>query len=115
MQMSFEVPPVSSTPPVLPASAPVERTDKPHAVNGKDDASVQLDMIPSSPPEELYGQIDAAADRVDELKADGRELHFSFDHSSKRVQIEVRDLKGNVLRTIPPSKALSVATGEKLD
>jgi uncharacterized FlaG/YvyC family protein len=112
--MSFEVPPVSSSTPV-PASAPVERTDKPQAANGKDVDAVQLDMIPSSPPVELYDQIDAAANRVDELKADGRELHFSFDNSSKRVQIEVRDLKGNVLRTIPPSKALSVAAGEKLD
>jgi flagellar protein FlaG len=53
--------------------------------------------------------------RVDELKSEGRELHFSFNEESKRVQIEVRDLKGNVLRTIPPSKALSVATGDKLD
>ena len=112
--MSFEVPPASSSAPV-PASAPVERTDKPHAVNGKDVDAVQLDMIPSSPPPELYHEIDAAANRVDELKAEGRELHFAFDNSSKRVQIEVRDLKGNVLRTIPPSKALSVASGEKLD
>jgi flagellar protein FlaG len=112
--MSFEVPPVGSTPPVSPA-APVERTDKPQAANGKDSDAVQVDMIPASPPEELYGQIDAAAKRVDELKAQGRELHFSFDHASKRVQIEVRDLKGNVIRTIPPSKALSVASGEKLD
>jgi flagellar protein FlaG len=72
-------------------------------------------MIPSSPPEELYDQIDAAAKRVDELKSEGRELHFSFNEESKRVQIEVRDLKGNVLRTIPPSKALSVATGDELD
>lgn len=111
--MSFEVPPVGGTP--VPPSAPVERTDKPQAANGKDVDAVQLDMIPSSPPEELYDQIDAAASRVDELKADGRELHFSFDNASKRVQIEVRDLKGNVLRTIPPSKALSVATGDKLD
>jgi flagellar protein FlaG len=111
--MSFEVPPVSST--SVPANAPVGRTDEPQAVNGKDSDAVQLDMIPSSPPEELYDQIDAAASRVDELKAEGRELHFSFDNASKRVQIEVRDLKGNVVRTIPPSKALSVATGEKLD
>ncbi len=111
--MSFEVPPVSGT--SVPPSTPVERTDKPQAVNGKDDDAVQLDMIPSSPPPELYDQIDAAASRVDELKAEGRELHFSFDDASKRVQIEVRDLKGNVLRTIPPSKAISVATGAKLD
>ena len=50
--MSFEVPPVSSTP--VPAAQPVERTDKPQPVNGKDVDAVQLDMIPSSPPEELY-------------------------------------------------------------
>jgi uncharacterized FlaG/YvyC family protein len=113
MKMSFEVPPVSST--SVSAAQPVERTDKPHAVTGKDVDAVQLDMIPSSPPQELHAQIDAAAQRVDELKADGRELHFSYNEESKRVQIEVRDLKGTVLRTIPPSKALSVATGDKLD
>lgn len=112
--MSFEVPPVRGASQV-PASTPVERTDKPQAANGKDADAVQLDMIPASPPEELYGQIDAAAQRVDELKAEGRELHFSYDNSEKRVQIEVRDLKGNVLRTIPPSKALSVVMGDKLD
>jgi uncharacterized FlaG/YvyC family protein len=112
--MSFEVPPVGSTSHVS-AHSPVERTDKPQAANGKDVDAVQLDMIPSSPPEELYGQIDAAAQRVDQLKSDGRELHFAYDNASKRVQIEVRDLKGNVLRTIPPSKALSVAAGDKLD
>jgi flagellar protein FlaG len=109
--MSFEVPPVGG--PQVPA--PVERTDKPQAASGKDVDAVQVDMIPSSPPDELYDQIDAAGARVDELKADGRELHFAFDDASKRVVIQVRDLKGNVLRTIPPSKALSVATGDKLD
>src|ERR1700750_560912 len=113
MKMSFEVPPVSST--SVPAAPPVERTDKPEAANGKDVDAVQLDMIPSSPPAELHDQIDAAAKRVDELKDEGRELHFSYNEQEKRVQIEVRDLKGNVLRTIPPSKALSVATGGKLD
>ena len=112
--MSFEVPPVSSSASV-PASAAASRTDKPQAANGKDVDAVQLDMIPSSPPPEHHDQIDAASQRVDELKADGRELHFSFNEQSKRVEIQVRDLKGNVLRTIPPSKALSVATGDKLD
>jgi uncharacterized FlaG/YvyC family protein len=111
--MSFEVPPVSSA--SVPATQPVDRTDKPQPVTGKDVDAVQLDMIPSSPPEELHEQIDAAAQRVDELKADGRELHFSYNEQSKRVQIEVRDLKGTVLRTIPPSKALSVVTGGELD
>jgi flagellar protein FlaG len=112
--MSFEVPPVSSSASVSASSA-ASRTDKPQAANGKDVDAVQLDTIPSSPPEELHDQIDAAARHVDELRAQGRELHFSFNEQSKRVEIQVRDLKGNVLRTIPPSTALSVATGEKLD
>jgi flagellar protein FlaG len=113
MKMSFEVPPVSST--SVPAAQPVERTDKPQAANGKEVDAVQLDMIPSSPPAELHDQIDAAAKRVDDLQAEGRELHFSYNEESKRVQIQVKDLNGNVLRTIPPSKALSVATGDTLD
>jgi flagellar protein FlaG len=52
---------------------------------------------------------------VDELRAEGRELHFEYDEDAGRVQIQVRDLDGNVLRTIPPSKALSVISGGKLD
>lgn len=112
--MSFEVPPVGSTGAVPPA-APATGTDKPQAANRKDVDAVQVDMIPSSPPPELHDEIDAAAKRVDELRAEGRELHFSFDHKTQRVQIEVRDLNGKVLRTIPPSVALSVAAGEKLD
>jgi hypothetical protein len=31
------------------------------------------------------------------------------------VIVEVRDLEGNVLRTIPPSKALDVIAGGALD
>src|SRR5436309_14670855 len=113
MKMSVEVPPVSST--HVSAGTPADRTDKPQAANRKDVDAVQLDMIPSSPPAELHGQIDAAAQRVNDLKADGRELHFSFNDDTKRVQIEVRDLEGTLLRTIPPSKALSVVAGDKLD
>ena len=111
--MSFEVPPVSSSAPV--AASPAARTDEPQPANRKDSVAVEVDMIPGSPPPELHDEIDAAAKRVDELRAEGRELHFSFDRQSQRVEIQVRDLNGNVLRTIPPSKALSVATGDKLD
>ena len=41
-------------------------------------------------------------------------LHFAYDDSSKRVVIQVRDTNGNVLDTIPPSKALDVVSGGDL-
>jgi flagellar protein FlaG len=58
--------------------------------------------------------VDRAAERVQELQSDNRELHFSHDEDSGRVIIEVRDLEGNVLKTIPPSKALDILSGAEL-
>jgi uncharacterized FlaG/YvyC family protein len=113
--MSFEVPPLSSADQVLGAQ-PVKRTDKPQPASHPEAAdAVRLDTIPSQPPEEVKTEVDRAAQRVDELKADGRQLHFAFDESAGRVVVQVQDLDGNVLRTIPPSKALQVASGDQLD
>lgn len=113
--MSFEVPPLSNADAALAAQS-LKRTERPQQsiqVGGTEE--VRLDTIPSSPPPELQAEIQRASDRVDELHADGRELHFAYDEGAGRVQIQVRDLEGNVLRTIPPSKSLSVVSGDKLD
>jgi uncharacterized FlaG/YvyC family protein len=113
--MSFEVPPLNSTDQVL-GLQPAQRTDKPQPAKPVEPAeAVRLDTIPSQPPESLHGEIDRAAQRVDELKAEGHELHFAYDEDSGRVRVQVRDLSGSVLRTIPPSTALGVASGAKLD
>ena len=113
--MSFELPPVSGADKVLGAQ-PVQRTEArqpAEKVKGAD--TVQVDTIPSKPPAELKAEMDRAAKRVDELKNEGRELHFARDESTGHVIVQVRDLSGNVLRTIPPSKALAVASGDPLD
>jgi flagellar protein FlaG len=113
--MSFEVPPLSSADKVLGAQ-PAKRTDKPQPASQPEAAdAVRLDTIPSRPPDSLKPEVDRAAQRVDELKADGHQLHFGFDEGSGRVVVQVQDLNGNVLRTIPPSKALQVASGDALD
>jgi uncharacterized FlaG/YvyC family protein len=113
--MSFEVPPLNSADRVLGVQ-PVSRTDKPQPASHLEGAdAVRLDTISSQPPEELGAEIARASQRVDELKADGHQLHFDFDESSGRVVVQVQDLDGNVLRTIPPSKALQVASGGQLD
>jgi hypothetical protein len=67
--------------------------------------------LPASPPVEVREAIGAAAARAAELRAENRELHFRKDQLSGRVIVEVRDLSGNVIRTIPPSKALEVMSG----
>jgi FlaG protein len=88
--------------PVAPVAAPAPPVD-----------TVEL-SLPSSPPDEVLDAIGAAADRADELAANNRELHFEVDEDSKRVIIQVRDLDGNVIRTIPPKHALDVMSGGEL-
>ena len=74
-----------------------------------------VDTTPSRPPVEVLREMEAASRRWDELQSQHRELHFTHDAQQNRVVVEVRDLDGNVLRTIPPSKALDVIAGGSLD
>jgi flagellar protein FlaG len=73
-----------------------------------------LDSIPPAPTEEARQMVDRAAEVVEDLYKNNRELHFSVDESTRRVVIEVRDLEGHVLKTIPPAKALDVMAGAAL-
>jgi hypothetical protein len=117
--MSIQVPPtgpqdaaalaaVQSRPPVNAVGDP----NKPHleAVAG-----AKVDTMPSRPPAEVLAEMEAASRRYDELRSQQRELHFTRDEAANRVVVQVRDLEGNILRTIPPSKALDVIAGGSLD
>jgi FlaG protein len=77
-------------------------------------ADTLVDSIPPAPTEQARQMVDRAAEVVDDLYKNNRELHFSVDKSSNRVVIEVRDLEGHVLKTIPPAKALDVLAGAAL-
>jgi FlaG protein len=113
--MSFEI---GHLPPVQPGAAPRPAAKAPaadftahleRASAPKGDVAVI--SLPPSPPAEVLDEIAAARDRAAELAADNRELHFSTDEETGRVIVQVRDLEGNVIRTIPPSEALSVMSG----
>jgi uncharacterized FlaG/YvyC family protein len=94
-----------------PQAQPVEPAKKqPEVV-----PAATVDALPSRPPLEVLEEMEAASRRYDELRAQKRELHFTHDPHANRVVVEVRDLEGNVLRTIPPSKALDVIAGGSLD
>ncbi len=66
--------------------------------------------IPEEVPPEVLAQVTAAARCAEMMARNNRELHFRPDEHSNRIIIEVRDMAGNVLRTIPPSKALAALT-----
>ena len=66
--------------------------------------------IPAEPPPDVLEAIAAAAERAHALAQQNRELHFRRDEHSNRIIIEVRDMTGDVIRTIPPSKALDAMT-----
>jgi len=96
------VPPPPATPTVgAPPTDPVR------------DAIVDLvDVgIPAAPPTGVLADIAAAAARARELAEANRELHFHADDESGRIIVEVRDFDGNVIRTIPPSRAIDVMAG----
>ena len=71
-----------------------------------------LGDVPPAPTPEARELVAKAADVVQKLHASNRELHFSTDETTNRVIIEVKDLDGNVLKTIPPKHALDFLTGD---
>jgi flagellar protein FlaG len=107
-QEKAEISAVQPRPPVPPTEE--LKGQQLRAVEGAID-----DTLPTRPPTEVLEQIKAAEERYQELLAQQRELHFKHDDTTNRVVVEVRDLEGNVLRTVPPSKALDIIAGGPLD
>jgi hypothetical protein len=114
--MSFEIGPLQP----IGGSSPAHRVDAlTHGISldlarksaQPAPADSALVSLPATPPVEVCEAIGAAAARAAELRAENRELHFREDRTSGRVIVEVRDLDGNVIRTIPPSHALEVMSG----
>jgi hypothetical protein len=110
--MDFNIPPVGGVERTGPASrsAPAQ----PGGFSAALDAAVNVSTLPAAPPPSVLEQMHAAAGVADELRAQGRELHFEATGNG-RVTVQVRDLEGNVIREIPPAKALEVASGAPLD
>lgn len=83
------------------------------ASGGADRVSLSSGDVPASPPPEVLEAMDAAARAARELHAQGRELRFATGEDGLRI--ELCDLDGNVLRTIPPGEALDIASGSQPD
>jgi hypothetical protein len=55
--------------------------------------------------------VDAAARRVGQLEAEGREIDFRVDQVAGRLSIELCDLAGTVFRELSPADAVAIAEG----
>jgi hypothetical protein len=115
LEMGLDVAPVGSAG-FSAAAEHAQRGSRTAAPTGADDtATLSSGEIPASPPPEVLAAMDGAGRVARELHAQGRELRFVPGDGANPLRIEVRDLDGNVLRTIPPSQLLDIATGSPLD
>jgi flagellar protein FlaG len=110
--MDFNIPPIAGG---VERTGPAPRDESPPAADfsASLDAAVNVSALPASPPPSVLEDMHAAARVAAELRAQQRELHFE-PTGNGRVIVQVRDLDGNVIRTIPPARALEVAAGAPL-
>ena len=98
--------------PAAPAAALPQ--EAPELNKGVEETGTIVGDVPPAPTPEARELVAVAAEVVAQMHKNNRELHFSRDEDSNRVVIEVRDLDGKVLKTIPPSEALNVMAGGEL-
>jgi uncharacterized FlaG/YvyC family protein len=111
--MDFNIPPIGGGVERTGSTArkaPASKVDFSAAL----DTAVNVSTLPASPPPAVLEDMQAAARVAEQLHAQQRELHFEATGNG-RVIVQVRDLDGNVIRTIPPARALEVASGDPLE
>jgi hypothetical protein len=111
--MSFDIASVGRTPGTAPATTEKTHTAPSTAVQASD--SVTVDTIPSSPPPEVHEAMGVAAQAYDKLQDQGRQMRFKVNEGTGKLVVEIHDLHGNLLFSVPASKALDVAGGGSLD
>ncbi len=114
--MSFNI---NSIGPVVPPQAAGNQVPRPEEVAAADsevkDPAVRVDTIPATPPPEVHDAIAVAAQSYEQLHQSERHLSFHVDGRTGKLAIEVHDLQGNVLFTVPSKKALDIAAGDLLE
>jgi hypothetical protein len=114
--MSFDIPTVAPATPSPAAGSIASRTAPTgQTVSAAADAAVNVDTLPASPPPEVHDAIAVAAQSYEQLAATNRQLSFRIDDRTGKLTVEVHDLKGKILFTVPASKALDVAAGGSLE
>ena len=111
--MSYDIGSVGRTP--APALSQTARSSAPapaQAAHATD--TVTVDTIPASPPPEVHEAIGVANQAYHNLKADGSELRFKINEQTGKLSVEVHDIHGKLMFTVPGSTVLDVASGQPL-
>jgi hypothetical protein len=113
-EMSLEIGRFTPTlsPPTPPPTSPARAVDASAQPERPHDFDTVLGDVPPAPTDEVRAHVDRAAEIAQDLAVRNRELHFTKDQETGRLVIQVRDLEGKVIRTIPPSHALDVMSGQ---
>jgi hypothetical protein len=80
------------------------------SMGATDQHAVELDVLPSSPPPELYDQFQVASDAYDRLAARGLQIQFNT-RDGGGLNVNLRDSSGTEVKTLTASQALAVAAG----
>ena len=111
--MSYDIGSVGRTP--APAPSQTARSSAPAPAQAAHAAdTVTLDTIPASPPQEVQDAMGVANQAYHNLKAEGSELRFKINESTGKLSVEVHDVHGNLMFTVPASTVLDVASGQPL-
>ena len=111
--MSFDIGSVGGTPAAAAAQGSRRSTAAPSSSAPSAD-TVTVDTIPASPPDEVHDAIGVANQAYHNLKASGSELRFKVNEATGKLSVEVHDVHGNLLFTVPASTVLDVASGGSL-
>jgi hypothetical protein len=69
------------------------------------------DLIPVEPPAEVLEAIAGAAQRYDDLRADGQEVHLGIGAFTRRLSAELRGDDGRLIESLTPRRVLELACG----
>jgi hypothetical protein len=113
--MSFNINSVGTAAAAQAAGSQPSRPAPSTHASGAVDSAVHVDTFPSSPPPEVHDAMAVAAQSYEKLQKAGRQLSFQVNDATGKLTVEVHDLQGNLLFTVPASKALEVAAGGSLE
>jgi uncharacterized FlaG/YvyC family protein len=91
------------------------RGAKTPATQATNQEAVVVDAFTSTVPDDVHAAMATASASYDKLAANNQHISFRIDDRSGKLQIQVHDLKGNVLFDLPPDKALKAAVEGAVD
>ena len=112
--MSFDIGSVGRTPATAPAQTAARSSAPAPTQPSQAAATVTVDTIPASPPPEVHDAIGVANHAYHDLKSEGSELRFKINEATGKLTVEVHDVHGNLMFTVPASTVLDVASGQPL-